>query len=626
MSGLCGIVEPSRLFNQNDVASMVAGLAVRESEGREAVCERSFALGVSKAFAGQSVGGGSGIWVAVDADLLNLKELRAKVQAQGQPTPANTAELLASLYSLHGLEFVNDLEGAFAFALWDERKNRLLLAIDRLGIKNIYWRRHDNYFAFATRISALRALDPSLELKQSALAQFLLFSAIPAPLTIYAGIEKIEPGFTLIFENNQIKKRRYWDLQFEEERRSEAEWAEMVRAELRASVHRHVRGLDAESAGAFLSGGTDSSSVVAFMSELHRPVRTFSAVFNESSYSEESFVRTVASRFGTEQHDCRLSPEDALAAIPRIARYYEEPFGNSSAIAAFFCGIAARQCGVDTLLGGDGGDELFAGNQRYETDKYFALYHRLPSMLRKGLIEPLTRALPRDHKWLSLPRRYVQRALIPNPQRFFSYNFLLSFPAEELFASEFLAQAPREQWLQVPESHFARPTGASELNRLLYLDCKMVLADNDLKKVSGMAELAGVQVRYPLLDHRLAELAGRVPTKLKLRRFEKRYIFKKAMSGILPDYVLYKKKHGMGVPVSSWLLHDPRLHSFVQDVLHDSRTRQRGYFRPGLVERLLDLQRTEHVAYYGEIVWYLLVLELWHREHFDHAARLVCAG
>jgi asparagine synthase (glutamine-hydrolysing) len=362
------------------------------------------------------------------------------------------------------------------------------------------------------------------------------------------------------------------------------------------------------------------------MSELHKPVRTFSAVFNESSYSEESFVRTIASRFGTEQHDCRLSPEDALAAIPRIARYYDEPFGNSSAIAAYFCGMAARQAGVDLLLGGDGGDELFAGNQRYETDKYFALYHRLPSVLRKGLIEPLTRVLPRDHKWLSLPRRYVQRALIPNPKRFFSYNFLLSLPAEELFAAEFLQQAPRQQWLQVPEAHFGRPGHASELNRLLYLDCKMVLADNDIKKVSGMAELAGIQVRYPLLDFRLAELAGRVPTSLKLRRFEKRHIFKKAMAGILPDHVLYKKKHGMGVPVSSWLLHDPRLHSFVQDVLHDARTRQRGYFRPGLVERLLDLQRNEHVAYYGEIVWYLLILELWHREHFDRSARLVCAS
>src|SRR6185437_2173257 len=142
---------------------------------------------------------------------------------------------------------------------------------------------------------------------------------------------------------------------------------------------------------------------------------------------------------------------------------------------------------------------------------------------------------------------------------------------------------------------------------------------------SGMAELAGIQVRYPLLDYRLAELAGRVPEGLKLRRFEKRYIFKKAMSGILPDTVLYKKKHGMGVPISSWLLNDPKLNAFVQDLLHDSRTRQRGYFKPNFVERLMEL-RHEHVAYYGEIVWYLVALELWHREHFDHAERLVCAG
>jgi asparagine synthase (glutamine-hydrolysing) len=605
---------------------MLAGVAVRETETQDAVCGDSFTLGVSQLFAGQAVGSTGGIWVAADVDLINFQELRSAVQAEGRPAPSTVADLIASLYSLHGPDFVNELDGAFAFALWDEHERRLMLAIDRLGIKSIYWRFAGGCLTFASRISALRAADPTLELDHSALAQYLLFSAIPAPLTIYSGTEKMRPGFTLVLEDNQVKHRQYWDLQFQEERRSKTEWAEMVRAEMRASVHRHLRDSGQETTGAFLSGGTDSSSVVAFMSERHKPVRTFSAVFNEATYSEESFVREITARFGTEQHDCRLSAEDAIAAIPRIARYYDEPFANSSAIAAYFCGVTARQCGVELLLGGDGGDELFAGNTRYATDKFFALYHRVPRPLREFLIEPVTRLLPREHKLLSLPRRYIQRACIPNPERYFSYHFLLSFPAQELFTQELLDQAPREEWLRVPEAHFRRPHDASELNRLLYVDVKMVLADNDLRKVSGMAELSGVKVRYPLLDYRLAELAARVPSGLKLRRFEKRYIFKQAMSGILPDRVLYKKKHGMGVPVSSWLLNDPRLHAFVQDVLNDSRTRQRGYFRPGLVERLLDLQRQEHVAYYGEIIWYLLVLELWHREHFDSAARLVCAG
>lgn len=625
MSGICGICQSGRRFNQGYIRPMLAGVAVDDVETQESTAGESFTLAVSRRFPGQDIGSTAGVWVVADTDLINLKALRAAVEKEGWPAPSTTADLLALMYSLHGPGFINELDGAFAFALWDEGKQRLMLAIDRLGIKNIYWRLRDGCLSFATRISALQASDPR-DLNPAALAQFLVFSAVPAPLTIYSGTEKMRPGCMLIFEEGRIRHDRYWDLQFEEERRSEAEWAEIVRAELRSSVHRHLAEAGADTTGAFLSGGTDSSTVVAFMSERYTPSRTFSIIFKESSYSEENFVRTTADRFGTEQHDCCLSPQDAITAIPRIAGYYDEPFANSSAIAAYFCAALARECGVDLLLGGDGGDELFAGNERYETDKYFALYHRLPRLLRSAVVEPVTGILPREHKWFGLPRRYVQRAQIPNPQRFFSYNFFLSFPAEEIFEKELLEQASPDQWLQIPQSHFDRHNGASELNRLLYMDVKMVLADNDLKKVSGMAELAGVQVRYPLLDHRLAQLAGRVPTSLKLRGFEKRYIFKRAMTGILPDSVLYKKKHGMGVPISSWLLNDPRLHAFVQDVLHDPRTRQRGYFRSGFVDRLFDLQRHEHVAYYGEIVWYLLVLELWHREHVDRSARLVCAG
>jgi asparagine synthase (glutamine-hydrolysing) len=605
---------------------MLASLAVVGGETQSADCGESFALGVSRRFAGQATGSSAAVHVVCDTDLINLKALHSMLERGDRPPSSNAAELLASLYRLRGTDFINDLEGAFAFALWDDIKRRLLLVVDRLGIKSLYWRLAANYLTFSTRISGLRAADPSLEIDPAALIQFLVFSAVPAPLGIYAGTQKMPPGFVLTFEEGHVSQRQYWDLEFHEEQRSQLEWKELVREELRASVHRHFAGLRAQTTGAFLSGGTDSSTVVAFMSECERPVRTFSAIFKESAYSEESFVQTITDLFRTEQHNCCISPPDAISALPRIAAYYDEPFANSSAIAAYFCSLMARRNGVEMLLGGDGGDEIFAGNERYERDKYFSVYHRLPAWTRNALVEPLARLLPTKHRWLGLPRRYLQRAQIPNPQRFFSYNFFLNFPALEIFNPELLRQAPQEQWLEIPQAHFVRHTSAGELNRLLYMDIKMVLADNDIRKVSGMAELAGVQVRYPMLDHRLAELTGRIPERLKLRRFEKRYIFKQAMSGILPDRILYKKKHGMGVPVSSWLLHHPQLHTFALEVLHDPRTRQRGYFRPGFIGRLLDLQRNEHVAYYGEIVWYLLVLELWYREHFDRSMRLVCAG
>lgn len=625
MSGICGVCQPGRPFNRSDVLPMVAALAVGEHEIADSFSGDSIAIGCSHLFEGQDLAAIDGVKVAADCDLLNLAALRSCLQAAGKMAPTGTAGVLAAMYSLRGADFVHELDGAFALALWDERKQRLMLATDRLGIKNLYWRFAGGVFSFATRLSALRSFDPSLTISSASLAQFLVFSMVPAPLSIYTGVEKMRPGRALLFETGRVAERQYWEIEFDEERRPSAEWAQMVRQELRSSVHRHLAGVDAAATGAFLSGGTDSSTVVAFMSERQSPVRTFSIVFNEARYNEADFVKTTVERFKAEAHECCLAPKDALEVIPTIAGYYDEPLANSSVIAAYFCGVMARQCGVQVLLGGDGGDELFAGNQRYQTDKYFALYHRLPGFLRKSVIEPVARLMPRESRWLSLPQRYIQRSSIPNPRRFFSYNFFLTLPAEEVFADDVLEQLRPNELLQIPEQHFAAAPRASELNRLLLLDIKMALADNDLKKVGGMAELAGIRVRYPLLDHRLAQLAGRVPTNLKLRGFEKRFIFKKAMEGVLPHKILYKKKHGMGVPISSWLLKDPKLSSFAHDVLLDARARSRGYFRRGFVERLLELQRHEHVAYYGEIVWYLLVLELWHRQHIDQTLRVACA-
>jgi asparagine synthase (glutamine-hydrolysing) len=225
--------------------------------------------------------------------------------------------------------------------------------------------------------------------------------------------------------------------------------------------------------------------------------------------------------------------------------------------------------------------------------------------------------LPEDGGRLSLPRKYVRRAQIPNPRRIFSYNFFFSLPPEEIFAVDFVNEVPPQRWMDIPNRHFQAARASSELNKLMYLDLKLILADNDLRKVSGMAELAGMRVRYPLLDQRLVEFSGRIPSSLKMKGFSKRYIFKKAMTGILPDEVLRKKKHGFGVPLGQWLLRDDSLKALVQDVLADARTRQRGYFQPKFFDKVAKLHREGHAAYYGTIVWYLLALELWHRQHLE---------
>jgi asparagine synthase (glutamine-hydrolysing) len=589
-----------------------------ESE-RDAIGASSIAMAAARRWTFQRAGTAAGAAVAVDADILDFGPI-----AEALSIPAATAEaiplaeLMIRLYARQGADFVNSLHGGFCVALWDEARQTLYLAIDRLGIKSLYWCQENDRLLFASRAGALRAVrKDSPEADPNAVLQFLLFSSVPAPMASDRGMNKLRPGTILKFADGDVTEKQYWDLEYpEDEGQSTAYWSRGLREGMRAAVHRHLFGCEQPTTGCFLSGGTDSSSVVAFVSEKFRPAQSFSIAFQEANFSEIEFARTTAAKFHTQHHEKLLTPQDASDVIEKIIAYYDEPFANSSAIGSYHCATLAREQGVVTLLAGDGGDELFGGNERYATDKRFVVYHSIPRWLRQGFVEPLVSLLPESDGILGLPRRYIRRANIPNPRRILSYNFFLSTRPEEVFEAGFLEKAATEEWLAIPESHFARAKAKSELNKTLYLDVKMTLADNDLRKVSGTAELAGVNVRYPLLDARLAEFSGHIPAALKVKGFEKRFIFKQAMKDILPAKVLFKAKHGFGVPLAQWLLENPRMKQLMNDMMHDPLTRQRGYFRAGFIEKLLELHRLQP-NFYGEIVWYLVALELWHREHLE---------
>jgi asparagine synthase (glutamine-hydrolysing) len=579
---------------------------------------------VCRRWPSQQIGQIPGVQIAVDANLHNIEEISALFEGAANFRQMPLAEMIAHLYVRHGTDFVKLLHGAFSIAIWDESKRLLLLVVDRFGFKTLYWSRNGGQLSFSSRLGALRLTGKApAEVNPDAIMQFLLFSVVPAPLTIFKGVERLSPGHLLLFEHDEAKKKCYWDLAYQEDRtRSERCWANRLRDEMRAAVDHHLTGLLPESTGAYLSGGTDSSSVVAFMSDRFEPTHTFSISFPIDGFNEIEFARTTANRFATCHHERCLQPEDALDAIPKLVRYYDEPFANSSAIASYCCALLAREHGVDMLLAGDGGDELFGGNARYVADKQFALYHSIPRWIRRYLIEPIANRLPCSSGWMTLPRRYIRRAQIPNPRRILSYNFFLSNAIQEIFDGDFLKQSGEAVSPWIAENHFHSARASSELNRLLYMDVKLTLGDNDLRKVSGTAELAGLQVRYPLLDTHLVDFSCLIPARLKLKGMEKRYIFKQAMRGILPRKVLYKKKHGFGVPLGEWFLRDSRLKALVQDVLSDPRTQQRGYFRRGFLDHLLDLHRRGNADFYGEIVWYLMALELWHREHLESRERL----
>jgi asparagine synthase (glutamine-hydrolysing) len=629
VSGICGVCEPGMEIARSNLDPMLAACSCCEERDVEHLSGPCAAFGVSRRWPFQEVAQVRNVRVAIDADLYNLDEVWTILEREGLARREHSlAEAIANLYILRGREFVKDLQGAFSIALWDDTLRQLLLMVDRFGFKTLYWRKERSRLVFGSRVGSVCAgQNAAAEISPEAIAQFLLFSVVPAPLTIFKGTQRLSPGFALTFRNDEVQTQRYWDLEYNEDSgRDEQEWSRELREEMRAAVHRHLQGCAPEKTGSYLSGGTDSSSVAAFISERCKPARTFSISFPVDGYSEIDFARTTARTFQTDHHEHCLVPEDAASAIPKLMRYYDEPFANSSAMASYQCAVLARENGMETLLAGDGGDELFGGNARYADDKRFSIYQQTPQWLRRGLIEPAVSLLPEADGKMSLPRRYVRRAQIPNPRRIMSYNFFLNISPDEVFEPGFLEQAPASSFLTIAETHFHAAKASTELNRLLYMDLKMTLADNDLRKVSGTAEIAGIRVRYPLLDARLAEFSGRIPSNLKLKGFEKRYLFKQAMKGILPDQILYKKKHGFGVPLGEWFLHDARLKLLVQDVLNDRQTLERGYFRRGFLDKLIGLHKGGNAGFYGEIIWYLVALELWHREHASVAREVSIAN
>jgi len=625
MSGICGICHPGTKLGIVEFTPMLSALALSSDAPGQVSGGPSLVFGVAASSSIQSVVSMDGIAVAADADLIDLNgaaDALALTPSAASAMPA--AELIGRLFLRIGMNFLSLLHGSFSLAIWVESEQRLVLAIDRMGIKALYWRREEGRLMFASRISAIREVQhSSRDANPSAILQFLLFSAVPAPLSSDRGTEKLRPGTYLTYVNGSIREVQYWDLEYpESDNQSARHWAVELREGMRAAVRRHLDSCESSNSGACLSGGTDSSSVVAFMSEKLSPAQSFSIAFEESGFSEIDFARTTASAFKTRHHEMFLTPKHACDALDKIMDYFDEPFANSSAIGSYYCAALARQNGVSTLLAGDGGDELFGGNERYATDKRFAIYQRIPSWLRRTFIDPLATLLPDGETRLSLPKRYVRRANIPNPRRILSYGFFLNLPPSEVFEDGFLEQVGLDNWLAIPEQHFQRAIASSELNRLLYLDVKMTLADNDLRKVSGTAEIAGVNIRYPLLDERLAELSGQIPASLKLKGFEKRYIFKEAMKGILPKKVLFKKKHGFGVPLAQWLLGNSQMKELMHDLMSDRATLQRGYFRPAFFSRLMSLHK-QQPNFYGEIVWYLLSLEMWHRRHLEKPREVV---
>jgi asparagine synthase (glutamine-hydrolysing) len=365
----------------------------------------------------------------------------------------------------------------------------------------------------------------------------------------------------------------------------------------------------------FLSGGTDSSTVAGMVGRVAgRPAHTYSIGFQAEGYDEMAFARIAAKHFKTEHHEYYVTPDDLVRSIPMVARHYDQPFGNSSALPAYYCAKVARDDGVTRMLAGDGGDELFGGNSRYAKQRVFGWYQHIPGVLRSGLIEPLIEGTPLGGlPGLRKARSYIGQAKVPMPDRLQMYNLLLRLGIQEVLTPEFLAQVDADGPAELQRQVWASAKADSELDRTLAYDWRFTLADSDLPKVRGTTSLAGVSVGFPFLDDALTAFSCTLTDAYKLKGLKLRWFFKEALRGFLPDEILTKKKQGFGLPFGVWATRHAPLKSLAVDSLRSLA--RRGIVRVEFITTLVDRRLPEYPGYYGEMVWILMMLEQWLQGH-----------
>jgi asparagine synthase (glutamine-hydrolysing) len=608
MSGICGwlTTKVSRLPPEVVIASMAEAADDNATAAPMVAHGKTAAVAAIPSLIPVDLYQQDGIVSAIEGYVSwTTPELEDIARARG---PAAAA---ANAYAREGADCLARMRGPFAVAVVDTHRHRALLAIDRLGIRSLNFAQQGDTLVFGTRADHVIAHpDSPRRISHQALFDYLYCHVVPSPGSIYEGVSKLLPGERLEFQDGNLKRSYYWHLAYvDRPSLPMAELKDRFRHLLRQSVARSVH--DGR-VGAFLSGGTDSSTVVGLLTEARgRPIDTYSIGFEVAGFDEMEYARITASHFGTRPHEYYLTPSDLADAIPPIAAAFDEPFGNASAVAAYYCAKMAREDGKRLLLAGDGGDEIFGGNARYAKQRAFEAYGILPLPLRRRVIEPIVLGMPPAAMPGPLRKlqSYVRQAKVPLPDRIETYNFLERESLDAVFEPEFLSGIERDRPLAFARDAYGRTASSSAINRMMHLDLKQTLADNDLRKVNVACALAGIAPAFPLLDEELVEFSGIVPPGLKVKGLTLRYFFKEALRDFLPAPTLAKRKHGFGLPFGVWLRSDRRLRAIAQDAL--ASLRRRGIVRPSYLDHLSAMHDNEHASYYGVMIWVLMMMELW---------------
>ncbi len=565
------------------------------------------------------------VWTVYNGEVYNFPQLRERLERAGHRfTTHSDTETIVHLYEEEGDDFVRSLNGMFALAIWDERRRRLVLARDHLGIKPLFYAQLDDRLLFGSEIKALLPDGIDRRIDPLALHDYLSLNYVPGPRTIFAAVRKLLPGHLLTFDagTRQVEVKRFWDLPrptptSQTRGRNPEDVEGTLLTLLREAVHDQM--VSDVPVGAFLSGGIDSSVVVALMSEVSgQPVRTFSVGFQEQSYNELPYAKIVADRFHTDHHELVLEPR-AHDIVTAMAGCFDEPFADSSAVAVYAVSKLASGH-VKVALSGDGGDELFGGYYTYQADKLAALYRRLPKTVGARLLPRLADMVPTSDRKVSLDfklKRFVSGASLPPLPAHVAWKTFLSEDMKSRLYSPLagdLNGTSLRPTVEVMQEHYdAYPTD-DFINRLLYVDTKVQLVDDMLTKVDRTSMAHSLEVRVPLLDLRLVEFVSQLPSDLKVRRLQLKYLLKKVAAPLLPEEILRRPKAGFHVPIPLWIKTD--LADLVADRLSPRVIAEQGLFDPQVVTGMLEAHqrgRRDH----SRNIWSLLIFGLWYERYMN---------
>ncbi|MFY9621668.1 MAG: asparagine synthase (glutamine-hydrolyzing) [Pyrinomonadaceae bacterium] len=552
-------------------------------------------------------------WLIFNGEIYNYRELREQLEKLGHVFYTNSdTEAVIAAYDQYGTDCPKHLRGMFAFAIWDEREQSLFLARDRVGKKPLLYAATPGQLIFASEFSAL-VLHPdvSRDVDFEAIHHYLSFICVPAPLTAYRAIRKLEAGHWLLWRRGEIKIERYWQLDFSNKLSiSEAEAGERAIELLREAVR--IRLMSEVPLGAFLSGGIDSSAVVALMAqESSEQVKTFSIGFEEQDFSELHHARRLAEHVGADHHEFVVRP-DAMEILPTLVEHYGEPFADSSAIPSYYVSRETRRY-VTVALNGDGGDECFAGYERHAAMNLAQSYAALPSAVRSS-VSGLVNALP-GFATQRKAKRFVAAAALSPIERYLRWISAFDESAKlNLYSDSFRNETAKFSSAGIIAPWFAKANGAGIVDAALLTDTMTYLPNDLLVKMDIASMSVSLEARSPFLDHTLMEFAASLPEKMKLRRLTTKYLLKRVLTQLVPAENLTRKKMGFGVPIGYWFR--GAMQPFLRETLLSDKALVRGLFQPERVRRMVD-EHTENKVDHSHRLWSLLMLELWFQRFID---------